>query len=443
MHTIESTEQKPELTVRLNGYLLRSDLLFETASAYVAKHPERALQLVRWARSGRAELKRGLANATSIDVTTLPYDQQVIADVRRAREDGRRIVLQTASDPLLAERISAHLGLFDEVVTFDAASQHRDRAADGHGAVYISRPERPRDLRTRITTLRRALRPSIVGQEPADLRAVRALVQLAVTAVRDQRGDRVRGLRSRTSSVYLLNDLVDVGDDRHHHRKRTRPFASGELDLRTGWLLWPALLLVAFATALLLLPPLFTLCLAGYFVTTVSYFLLPQTARDLRRRHARGPLHRAHRRGRGCRLGRAVVLAPGVLALHLPEPRVIKRFSELRLAGQTQQRNETLRGAATCLGTPSWCRASGSRRLRRRRRLRAVHQRRPHRAPLLHAAVPLARRTAAAVLDLRAWMITHRGDMHDDPVVFAIKDRVSWIVVALCAVVFALGKLVG
>jgi hypothetical protein len=42
----------------------------------------------------------------------------------------------------------------------------------------------------------------------------------------------------------------------------------------------------------------------------------------------------------------------------------------------------------------------------------------------------------------RAWLIAHRGHMHDDPIVFALKDRVSWAVAALFVVVFVLAKVV-
>ena len=33
----------------------------------------------------------------------------------------------------------------------------------------------------------------------------------------------------------------------------------------------------------------------------------------------------------------------------------------------------------------------------------------------------------------RIWLITHRGGMHDDPVVFAAGDKGSWMVAAIIA----------
>ena len=42
----------------------------------------------------------------------------------------------------------------------------------------------------------------------------------------------------------------------------------------------------------------------------------------------------------------------------------------------------------------------------------------------------------------RAWLIAHRGEMHDDPIVFALSDRVSWIMGIILLVVFVGGALV-
>jgi 4-hydroxybenzoate polyprenyltransferase len=74
------------------------------------------------------------------------------------------------------------------------------------------------------------------------------------------------------SSVYLLNDLLDLQLDRLHARKRERPFASGRLPLTLGLGL-AALLLVIAAIIATFLPPLFVVVLATYFVTTSAYSL--------------------------------------------------------------------------------------------------------------------------------------------------------------------------
>jgi 4-hydroxybenzoate polyprenyltransferase len=73
------------------------------------------------------------------------------------------------------------------------------------------------------------------------------------------------------SSVYLLNDIVDVAEDRHHPTKRRRPFASGRLNLMVGWIAWPVLALAAFGLSIAFLPWQFTLVLACYLAITLAY----------------------------------------------------------------------------------------------------------------------------------------------------------------------------
>jgi hypothetical protein len=51
------------------------------------------------------------------------------------------------------------------------------------------------------------------------------------------------------SSVYVLNDLVDLDADRRHPSKRYRPFASGEIPIAHGILAIPVLLVLGFGCA--------------------------------------------------------------------------------------------------------------------------------------------------------------------------------------------------
>lgn len=110
------------LVVDLDGTLIRSDMLYETFWSAMA---------LRWATpfiaaaslmGGRAALKRRLMQLGPVDVTLLPYDAQVIGYVRQWRATGRRAMLVTASDQAVAERIGAHLGIFDSVHGSDGST---------------------------------------------------------------------------------------------------------------------------------------------------------------------------------------------------------------------------------------------------------------------------------------------------------------------------------
>lgn len=75
------------------------------------------------------------------------------------------------------------------------------------------------------------------------------------------------------SSAYVLNDIRDAEDDRHHPLKRHRPFAAGALWVGYGWVMSGVLLLAGFGVSAPLLPRAFTLLLAGYVVVTLAYSL--------------------------------------------------------------------------------------------------------------------------------------------------------------------------
>jgi 4-hydroxybenzoate polyprenyltransferase len=72
------------------------------------------------------------------------------------------------------------------------------------------------------------------------------------------------------SSVYVTNDLVDLRHDRAHPRKRLRPFAAGELSVAFGWVL-AAVLLVSAGAVALAAPPGFVKVLAFYYALTLAY----------------------------------------------------------------------------------------------------------------------------------------------------------------------------
>lgn len=117
------------LCIDLDGTLLRSDLLLETGMAFVRSQPLRLFRPFSWLAKGKAALKEGLASATHIDVSVLPYDQAVIELIEAERSSGRTVVLATASHHTLAERIAEHLQLFDRVLASDTErnlSAHRN-----------------------------------------------------------------------------------------------------------------------------------------------------------------------------------------------------------------------------------------------------------------------------------------------------------------------------
>src|SRR4051812_43688100 len=105
------------VVVDLDGTLLKSDILLETFSRFVTRHPFRCLYPLGWLMSGgKCRLKAKLVEHSDLDVSSLPYNGAVLAWVRAEKARGRKLVLATASHQSLANRIADHLGIFDDVL---------------------------------------------------------------------------------------------------------------------------------------------------------------------------------------------------------------------------------------------------------------------------------------------------------------------------------------
>lgn len=258
---------KPPLAVDLDGTLIRGDLFGEAMLRLVFAKPWKLPLLLLWLLRGRAHAKAKLAIEFPPNVAALPYDQRLIEWLREEHAAGREIVLATASDQRAAQRVADHVGVFDRVFASDgrtnlksrkkgealaaaypggfvyAGNEHADlkvwsqargavtcNCAPGFARNAAARFEIERDfprehnpLRALLTAIRPrhwaknllVLIPMLVGQGWFDAGAVRnawfAFAALSLIA----------------SSVYLVNDAADIESDRRHPRKRTRPFASG------------------------------------------------------------------------------------------------------------------------------------------------------------------------------------------------------------------------
>lgn len=301
------------LCVDLDGTLVRSDLLAEALFGLLATRPLDALRAPLWLLGGKARLKAEVARRVDLEVATLPYNEPLLEYLRAERAAGRRLVLATASPEKYARQVADHLGLFDEVVATDATTNVAGpRKAEvlaarfgEHGFDYAG------NARPDLAVWRRARGAVLVDPEPGVEAAARGLVPVdaVISNGRATLVEYVKALRPHqwaknvlvfvpllgahrvgeldllaqalvaffafglcASSVYLLNDLLDLPADRAHPRKRRRPFAAGTVPLLHGALLVPALLAGAFALALLL-PPLFAAVLGLYYASTLAYSL--------------------------------------------------------------------------------------------------------------------------------------------------------------------------
>lgn len=308
-----ATDSHAHLFVDLDGTLIRTDLLFESMLLLIRRNPLYLALVPFWLLKGRAWLKHQIARRVEIDPAGLPYNEAFLAWLREQQAQGRRMTLISASDQRYVSAVAEHVELFDAAIGSDGKTNLKARnklrrieeIVQGGKFAYAgdSRADLPVWARARQILLVNC-GPSVSGRienGPAEvlhfgsaparfgplLRAMRPHqwlknTLLFVPLILSHQLTRPELLFAAVigfvsfclcaSSVYLLNDMLDLDNDRAHRTKCKRPFASGELALAAGFAAAPALLIGAFLVSLLL-PADFRLVLLIYWLLTCLYSL--------------------------------------------------------------------------------------------------------------------------------------------------------------------------
>jgi 4-hydroxybenzoate polyprenyltransferase/phosphoserine phosphatase len=304
-------EPAPTLCVDLDDTLIHGNLLWECILALLKSNPFSLLLLPVWLLRGLAFAKHQLARRVVLDPSRLAYRQPVLDLVRQERLVGRRIALVTAADGELAQSISRYLGLFDEVYASDGqrnlkGATKADFLVGRFGATgfdYVG------DSAADLKVWRHARAAYVVGTtaraaQAAKLTTVKAVIvdtapslQAWVNALRGHHWAKnlllflplvlshnlkfapilrtIAGFvlyGACASGLYILNDLLDLHSDREHPWKKERPFAAGQLSISDGVFVSFALLGSALGLGFLFYPT-FGLALVGYAALTMVYSL--------------------------------------------------------------------------------------------------------------------------------------------------------------------------
>jgi 4-hydroxybenzoate polyprenyltransferase/phosphoserine phosphatase len=298
------------LVVDLDGTLTPTDTLVESFFTLVRTQPASLLRVPGWLAAGRARLKQEVADRAGFDVARLPLREELLDYLRQEKARGRRIVLATAADQRVAQGIADRLGLFDQVLSSDGQNNLKGRH--------------------KLQAIRTAVGPDFVyaGDSSADLpvwQGARAAILVGVSAgvaaqvrqagpVEREFAGNAGGLKVwlsafrahqwiknvliflplltsfsfgqpskvmasllaflafslMASATYMANDIWDLESDREHPRKRSRPFASGTLTIQRGVPVALGLLLVA-ALVAAGVSMAFLGILLVYLVATTSY----------------------------------------------------------------------------------------------------------------------------------------------------------------------------
>ena len=299
------------LCVDLDGTLIRTDLLFESLCLLLKRNLLYVFLVPFWLMQGRVHLKRQMAQRISLAAETLPYNAELVAWLQEEKARGRRLILATASDELLVRGVAEHLGIFDEVLASDGRTNLLgetkarllvERFGEG-GFDYVG------DSGSDLAVWRHCAEAAVVSGSSSVLKRLQAFkpearvfalkrpgLKVLLKALRVHQwvknlllflplvmahhwGDLGRVLHVLVafvsfclcaSSVYVLNDLLDLESDRRHRTKCNRPFASGKLPVVSGLLIWPAFLIVALELSGYVSQNFF-LVLLSYWTLTLLY----------------------------------------------------------------------------------------------------------------------------------------------------------------------------
>jgi 4-hydroxybenzoate polyprenyltransferase len=450
------------LCVDLDGTLIKSDSLFDAACQFVRHNPARFWQLGVWLADGRARLKAEVALHAPLDPARLPYNAELLGYLEGQRREGRQIYLTTGADGLPAERVAAHLGIFAGVLASDGATnltsgkklaliEARFGEFDyiGNSRVDLPLLDSARQamvanptlgLRVGLRMRRIPVARRFLDRRPLPLTLLKAIrihqwakniLLLAPLLLSHQLRPVAVGaviaaffcFSFMASANYLFNDLMDIESDRRHPVKRFRPFAAGDLPVPSGVLL--ALALIAASLALLpRLPHEFTLWLAVYIVSTTAYnFYLKQIA--LVDVLMLSGLYTLRLLAGGAATGTDISpwLAGFSIFLFLSLA-MVKRFSELenlRERGLTETH-----GRGYLAGDLEQIRSFGTASATAAVVVFALYISRPDVEALYKHASRLWLIVPLMLFWLyRVWLLGSRGEMDEDPVIFALRDRVS------------------
>jgi 4-hydroxybenzoate polyprenyltransferase/phosphoserine phosphatase len=301
----------PVLCVDLDGTLIRGNVLWECLLTLLKTKPITLLRLPFWLLRGRAYLKRQLASCIQFDPGRLPYREEVLALIREEKRNKRRVALVTAADRQIAESIAAQLGFFDEVHASDGRINLKGTAKAVFLAEHFAATgfDYVGDSGADLDVWRHARFAHVVGSPSrADQAAAVSNLKTHILTERASLGVWIRALRGyhwaknlllflplalshnlavdpmlRTaagfvlyglcaSGLYILNDLLDLHSDREHPWKKERPFAAGTISIPEGLSAAFALLAAALGFGLLL-DVEFALALLGYATLTMLYSL--------------------------------------------------------------------------------------------------------------------------------------------------------------------------
>ena len=462
------------LCIDLDGTLLQTDSLWESCLRLLSHQPLLILLLPLWLLSGKAGFKNKVSQHVDLDPSSLPFNTKLLKYLTQQRLHNRHIVLVTAANKKIAEAIADHLNIFDEILASDenhnlsgknkakiltekfgdkgfvyAGNARIDLNVWQHAAaaIVVNASEKLTNQAKKITAIEETFPTDKKVTFKVILKAIRihqwAKNILIFTAlILSHNWFNTAALQSAlyaffsfgfaASSIYLVNDLIDLESDRKHHSKKQRPLAAGILPIQWAIVIVPVLLLFSFLFAMQVNANFISILVIYLVLTTIySLFLKPIALLDV---ITLTSLY-------------TIRIIAGAIAISVPlsywllafsmfiflSLALIKRFSELQNLIHQGETTAVARGyhvddlpAISLFGISSGYISV----------LVLVLYTHDLQASTLYTQPDWLWFVAVAVLYWvsRMWLLTYRREMNEDPVLFAIHDRNSYVVTLFVAI---------
>lgn len=299
------------LCVDLDGTLIKSDSSFESFLLLIKKNPFYLFLVLIWLWQGRAYLKQKIADKVLPNPEHLPYNQNFLTFLQQEHLKGRELILVTGADQKIAQKVSTHLKIFSSVLASDGCinltghaktkvltAQFGSKGYDYAGNSSVDLPVWAEAREALIVNAKQFVikKASKIANISHIFKSSTCSIRTFFKAIRLHQSiknilvfiplfvghrDFDFTLLANTSlaffcfclfssSVYLVNDLLDVETDRQHQIKQHRMFATGNLSMASGLIL-ALVLFVAGLGFSLFLPSSFTVVLVFYYLIGLSY----------------------------------------------------------------------------------------------------------------------------------------------------------------------------
>ncbi len=470
---MNTSDSKIPLAIDLDGTLIRSDLLVESLCVLLKTKPLIALLIPFWMFSGKAWVKAQIARHTRLSPRRLPLNPDFKEYLDQQKDTKRRVVLATASNEKFAADICEHFGFDDYLASNDTTNLSGktkqkqlvdkfgengfDYAGDSEQDLPVWKSAREAILvnaeiriqkklsrKVNFTSIFDTSNPSLLNYLKAMrihqwLKNILIFVPLLVS---HKFSDSLSVFNTIlaffafslcASSVYILNDLFDLPDDRLHPNKKNRPIASGALPIKSALFMIPILLLVSGIIASVLSWQLGLVLAFYYFLTLIySLYLKSIAMLDVQILASFYTLRLI--------AGAAVIgVTPSfwLLAFSMTlflSLALAKRYTGLLVRKNAGQQPASRRGYN--LSDMPMLQASGVAAGYISVVILALYVNSNDISGLYSHPMALWMLCPAVLYWIsRVWMYVHRGFMHDDPLIFAVTDRVSLLIGALMVAV--------